>query len=245
MGVLDDGSGEGPALYVGGCALTGSGNCLSEISKWDGSSWEPFGPDGSSPYGISSVQALRGFDGRGELYAGGNPNATIYGGGIAMWNHSGWNPPASELDGGVASMTVFDDGSGGGPALHVGGAFLRAGAQIVSMTARWDGSSWTGLPFDAGTTSALAVFDDGAGGGPALYAGSAVESFSGPAVAHVARREGSIWVPLGSGMSDSSGIASVSALAVFDDGGGRALYSGGGFDSAGGVAAFGRDWTKA
>ena len=80
---------------------------------------------------------------------------------------------------------------------------------------------------------ALTVFDDG--GGPALYAGGAFTTAGGVAANYVAKWDGSSWAPLGSGVSGTS--SSVSALTVFDDGGGPALYAGGRFTSAGGVAA--------
>jgi hypothetical protein len=48
----------------------------------------------------------------------------------------------------------------------------------------------------------------------------------------IAKWDGSSWTPLGSGMNGY-----VNALTVFDDGGGLALYAGGQFTTAGGVAA--------
>jgi hypothetical protein len=52
------------------------------------------------------------------------------------------------------------------------------------------------------------------------------------AVNHIAKWNGSSWAPLDGGMN-----AEVAALAAFDDGSGPALYAGGGFTAAGGVAA--------
>ena len=49
---------------------------------------------------------------------------------------------------------------------------------------------------------------------------------------YIAKWDGSSWAALGSGLNGS-----VHALTVFDDGGGPALYAGGSFTSAGGVAA--------
>jgi len=81
---------------------------------------------------------------------------------------------------------------------------------------------------------ALATFDDGSGGGPALYAGGEFTTAGGVAANFIAKWNGSSWSALGSGMNDW-----VLALATFDDGsgGGPALYAGGFFTTAGGVAA--------
>jgi trimeric autotransporter adhesin len=80
---------------------------------------------------------------------------------------------------------------------------------------------------------ALTVFDDGTG--PALYAAG---QFGGTPTNNVAKRDGTQWLPIG--RMDSVGLffpAVVLALTVFDDGTGPALYAGGYFTSAGGVAA--------
>ena len=75
------------------------------------------------------------------------------------------------MSGGAGAMAVFDDGSGGGPALYAGGGSI-AGGVVVNHVAKWDGSSWSSLGGGMNNAvHALAVFDDGSGGGPALYAG--------------------------------------------------------------------------
>ena len=50
--------------------------------------------------------------------------------------------------------------------------FATAGATAANRIAKWDGSSWS--PLGSGMVDwiwALTTFDDGSGGGPALYAG--------------------------------------------------------------------------
>lgn len=147
--------------------------------------------------------------------------------GISYWNGS--ESPA------VQALTVFDDGSG--PALYVGGAFAIAGGVATSAIARWSGSSWSTL--DGGTNgevSALAVFDDGTG--PGLYAGGRFYYAGDIGASCIARWNGTSWSALGSGLDGKvSYITSAYALCVYDDGSGPALYVGGDFDSAGGVAA--------
>ena len=90
-----------------------------------------------------------------------------------------------------------------------------------------------GQPGTDGVVNALAVFDDG--GGPALYAGGNFHIAGGVAANRIAKWDGSSWAALGSGMGGPT--RQVLALTVFDDGGGPALYAGGSFTTAGGVAA--------
>lgn len=80
--------------------------------------------------------------------------------------------------------------------------------------------------------NAFAIFDDGSGGGLALYAGGQFTSAGGAPASRIAKWDGSAWPPLGDGVSGW-----VEALTVFDDGTGPALYAGGNFTAAGGVPA--------
>lgn len=97
-----------------------------------------------------------------------------------------------------------------------------------SCEPEWDGE--IGHPGMNGSVLALEVFDDGSGNGPALYAGGSFTTAGGATANHVAKWDGSVWTPLGSGLS---GV--VQALVVFDDGSGPALYAGGNFTHAGSV----------
>lgn len=135
----------------------------------------------------------------------------------------------------VWGMTDFDDGQGGGPALYIAGDFTDVGGRV----ARWDGASWSGL---AGGVAGgalpdafgdvLITFDDGQGGGPALYFGGSFSTAGGVSAKNIARWDGSSWSALGAGLG-----AYMLEFAVFDDGGGPALYAGGTFTTAGGASA--------
>ncbi len=235
LAVFDDGS--GPALHAGGDFTTAGGASADGIAKWNGSVWSALGSgtDGG-------VLALTVFDdGSGPALCAGGGFTTAGGvstSSIAKWNGSTWSALGSGVYGGVLALTVHDDGSG--PALYVGGAFQAAGTVSANRIARWSGSSWSALasprsgdwsPF---AINALAFFDSGAG--PALHAGASVLQFPGTPSVCLARWDGSNWAPVGSadGMTGS-----VSALAVFDDGTGPALYAGGDFHTAGGTSASG------
>ncbi len=229
---FDDGSGS--ALYAGG-GFVGAGGSANGIAKWDGSSWSALG-SGT----IDAVLSLAVFDdGSGPaLYAGGNFVSVggVSANGIAKWDGTSWSALGSGVVAAVGTfpaalaLTVFDDGSGS--ALYAGGTFYFAGGVAANRIAKWDGTSWSalgsGMDLEVDT---LTVFDDGSG--PALYAGGLFTSAGGVAANRIAKWDGTSWSALGSGMIG----AGVHELTVFDDGSGPALYAGGNFTSAGGVAA--------
>jgi hypothetical protein len=233
--VHDDGS--GPALYAGGAFLNAGGVAARCVAKWDGSSWSPLGSGLSNGDCTIAVNALASYDsGSGpELYAGGTffasgGNQVYY---IARWNGSSWSAAGFGL--GVATMvnalTVFDDGSGA--ALYAGGDFESFG-----YVAKWNGSSWSTLGSGVGGITypavlSLAAFDDG--NGSALFAGGYFTMAGHVTANNIAKWNGSSWSAPGTGMPGQYS-GSVSALTVFDDGSGPALYAGGKFTSAGGVA---------
>jgi trimeric autotransporter adhesin len=257
--VFDDGSGEGPALYAGGDFTTAGGVTANRIAKWDGTSWSSLGTGsangvsgGSSPV----VRALTVFDdglgGGPALFAGGD--FTTAGGvsanRIAKWNGTSWSSlgtgSANGVNSTVRALTVFDDGSGGGPALFAGGFFTTAGGAPAARIAKWNGASWSSLGTGSangvsGTVWALTVFDDGSGGGPALFAGGSFTTAGGVTANRIAKWNGTSWSSLGTGSANGIGglNTAVYALTVFDDGsgGGPALYAGGNFTTAGGVTA--------
>ena len=244
--VFDDGS--GPKLYAGGSfRFTGSTE-VNSIACWDGKSWSALGGgvDGE-------VLALAGYDnGTGpKLYAAGRfSNA----GGvparrIACWNGTKWTPLGSGLDdpvtGSAAALALAVYDAGGGPELYASGLFTLAGGVPASRIARWNGSIWSAL--NAGTTgpegvSKLLVYDDGSGA--KLYAAGEFSYIGGVTASKIASWDGSLWSPLGSGMSGSA-----QALAVHDDGTGRKLYVAGPFTGSEGGTRLsiwnGSDWSAA
>src|SRR5712692_8839425 len=239
--VFDNGT--GPALYAGGEFTTADAIAANYIAKWDGMQWSAIG----SGSGMSQLlSALTVFDnGTGPaLYAGGNFSAagSAAANYVARWDGIQWSALGSGVIGQfpyVSALTVFDDRSGS--ALYAGGQFITAGGVLVNNIAKWDGTQWSALGSGLGVEGcdscghvlALTVFDDGSG--PALYAGGGFTRAGGVVVNSIAKWDGTQWSALGSGMNGE--FASVLALTVFDDGSGPALYAGGGFTTAGGVAA--------
>jgi hypothetical protein len=245
--VHDDGT--GPALYVGGFFETAGGVPVTNIARWDGSSWSAVGdglPGGDAPSTCAVWDMVTFDDGGGNaLYAGGSfrfdPEVER---GVARWDGIAWSP-LPDLPGLVVALAVYDDGQGSGPGLYAGGYFSATvdGADLVHI-ARWDGTSWSdvGAPFDEPPythVSALAVYDDGTGAGPALYVGGTFHEIGGGVANLIAAWDGTTWSALGAGLGDTEGgfPPEVDALAVFDDGAGQgaALFAGGRFLTAGGL----------
>jgi|GEM_PF-1741325 len=135
-----------------------------------------------------------------------------------------WNDLGSGASATVRALAVHDDGSG--PALYAGGTFTQAGGSTAFRIARWNGSAWSALAdgIDFGISlDALASFDG------QLYAGGEFSTFmSGEDATNIARWDGNAWSPLiAQGLNGA-----VSAMTVFDDGNGPALYIGGAFSGA-------------
>ena len=232
--VWNDGTGD--ALYVAGDFAKIDGVAFNHIARWDGTSFQPLGAGLDGP-----VQALAVFDDGGgpKLFATGafNQAGGLPVGRVARWDGASWSALGTGIAGFGWALQAWDDG--GGPALYVGGDFATAGGVASRGVARWDGASWSALGPGVGgqvaRVHALAVHDEGTG--PRLFAGGTFATAGGIPVNHVARWDGSAWSALGSGVVVPSTFSAVRALRSYDDGGGPALYVGGGFTDAGGTGA--------
>jgi hypothetical protein len=180
----DDGAGSNPtALFAGGYFTSAGGSGANLVAKWTGNTWQPLGLG----IGGSNVDDLCvfDFDGSGPLppelcaagffsTAGNNPAANV-----ARWNGISWTGIGPGFDAEVRDLTVFDDGTGGGPRLYAIGDFTMSGSTPLNRIAWFDGVKWkpVGGGFTGGWESyCLAVYDDLTGGGDDLYAGG---SFTG------------------------------------------------------------------
>lgn len=237
LAVFDDGSGGGPALYVGGSFTLAGGVPANNIARWDGSSWSPVGAGTGGPF--PTVFSLAVFSstigGVPSLYAGGSFTSAggVAASRIARWNGVSWSPLGAGVNGTVRALTTWNGVAGTAPSLFVGGEFTNAGGLSTSRIARWTGSTW--LTVGSGVNSQVLALTgiDGtwAGGGPCLFAGGDFTSAGATAANRVARWSGSTWSALGSGANGS-----VVSLATYDAGSGRELFMGGAFTTAGGVA---------
>lgn len=136
-----------------------------------------------------------------------------------------------EVNGTVRAQAIYDDGTG--PALYVGGDFTQIGGISANYLAKWNGATWSTVGGGtAGPVYALEPFTFG--GATQLYVGGQFSSVgTGTSASHIARWNGTTWSAVGSGVTAGT---RVNALAVHNAGAGNALYVGGEFNSAGGVA---------
>ncbi len=141
----------------------------------------------------------------------------------------------------VHCFAVFDDGTG--PAVYAAGSFDGADGAPCNNIAKWTGTTWQplGLGLSGGIVYCLEVWDDGTG--PALYAGGEFTSAGGLPCNRIAKWNGAVWTPLGTGIQDnlanSIGYARVEDLQGCVDAAGPALYVAGTFGRAGGVSSTG------
>ncbi len=236
--VHDDGSGVGPALFVGGSFGAAGDVRAASVARWSSAGWSAAVDERGAEGADARVEVLAAVDlGAGEeLYVGGafRGVGAVATSGLGKGDGAHWSP-SFQVDmpnGVVRAILAHDDGSG--RALYVGGNIVTVAGQFARGVARWDGTQWSALPGgpDNGEVYALASFDDG--GGPALWVAGTFTSVGGATARRIARwRSGAWWTPA------TGPTGAVFALAVHDDGSGPALYCGGAFLKVGALFTFG------
>jgi hypothetical protein len=219
----------GTEVYVGGSFTYVGDQSISNIARWDGSAWHPFGDEsGIRPINPILTIAVAGHG----IYAG---NTLAYGqqGNVAVlrWSQNTWNLLGSPVANGVGGMlaTIAISGTD----VFVGGAFTSVGSLQANNIARWDGSAWHTLGSGPNngtddTVHTLAVM------GQDVYAGGDFRKAGGVDVNYLARWDGATWSAVGSTGANGVG-ARVAALAVSSSD----LYVGGDFDQIGGLVVNG------
>lgn len=238
LAVFDDGSGSGPAVYAGGLFTHAGDDPVNYVARLDGNRWVSLGEGlDNAAWALAACQTCP--DSGPALYVGGQFNQAggLPAANIARWDGTAWSAlgsgVAAKTFSSVAAVVITEDAPGGGPALFVGGYFETAGGSPAANVAKWDGETWSPLGSGVGApVEALAIFDDGSGGGPELYAAGWFTTAGDLEVSNIAKWNGESWRPVGSGLDDWVG-----ELAVYDDGGGPVLAAGGGFAMAGGAPA--------
>lgn len=234
LAVYDDALGGGPQLYAAGQFTTAGGVAVPGIARWNGAIWSAL--PGGTPSGyfggvFSGKLAVHddGTAGKPLLCASGYWWVARYTG--AAWSTSNlqyWSmAPLQPFLNPVANQTL----------LYGGGDHYNSGAPTADhfgLFASWNGGSWgldSGAFVKNSVLQSFAVFDDGGGSGPRLYAGGAGQLVNSvPASLGIAAFSGTQWEALGAGVAGS-----VTALAVHDesDGAGARLIVGGSFSIPG------------
>ena len=210
----------------------------NNVAQWDGAGWSALG----SGISVTSLQdgpfCMAVHD--GSLYVGGSflDAGAVAVQHIARWDGTSWHAVGEGVSGtltpGVGSMVLYRGD------LVAGGNFSTIDGIDVAHIARWDGVSWDSLESgieghqDSVVVVAQAVL------GENLYAGGVFRRAGGVAAANLARWDGSVWTPLGSGTDGR-----VEALCRY----GNDLIAGGtftraGFESVGHIARWnGTSWS--
>jgi hypothetical protein len=233
--VHNDGAGE--ALYATGSFTVPGVPGGSLIAKWDGAGWAALGGGLQNQY--SNV--MRSFQGdlivAGYFDTAGGVAGTAK---LARWDGANWNSMDAQGESFLVSMwdlEVYNDGSG--EALYIAGNYVTLNGQVgLDHIARWDGTTYTGVGGTIGGAVPLIVLDVlGAdiGDGDALYAAGRFLTIGGVPANNIAKWDGSAWIPLGNGLTRSSGFAQGFHMTTFDDGSGPALYVGGSFNRVNGT----------
>ena len=187
-------------VVAAGQFTTAGGVSVSNIARWDGTSWSPLGTGVVGfPGTIPTVTALTTLP-NGDLVAGGYfwMAGGVPASCIARWDGTNWSPmgsgmsPGIPLPGyrghdycrGVWSMATLPNGD-----VVAAGTFTTAGGLTANNIARWDGTSWSPLglgmsgPLQFGTgVNALTQLPNGD-----LVAGGAFTIVGGAVSAYVAR----------------------------------------------------------
>jgi trimeric autotransporter adhesin len=208
----------GDLVAAGNFTLAGSVS-TSHIARWDGASWSGLG-SGTDGW-IDALAVLP----RGDLVAGGvfSSAGGVGAKRIARWDGTGWSALAPGVSDWVYALAATSSGH-----LVAGGAFTHMGGTHANRIARWDGSTWSALGTGMNGPDALWVRTLASLPSGDIVAGGAFTTVGGTNVNYIARWDGSVWSPMGNGMSSI-----VRALAVLPSGD---LIAGGDFGYAGSLA---------
>lgn len=214
-------------IYAAGNFTSAGGVVVSNIAKWNGSSWSALGAGIGGDHPV--VMSLT-IDKSGVLYAGGNftqAGTANNVNNIAKWDGTQWSKLGSGLSG-VTNTLVAAIATDSQSNLYAGGAFSIAGGNSANNIAKWDGTQWSVLSGGV-SDSVISIVVDGSDN---LYVGGAFEMAGDVDVSCIAKWIKNRWVALGGGVN-----ADVKALYLSNSG---RLYVGGdfvwmGMDAPGGI----------
>ncbi len=218
----------GDDLVAAGGFTTAGGLAIPNIALWDGSQWSALG---GGLNGVARALIVRDgllIVGGSFTTAGGNPAAHL-----AAWDGSSWSEYAGGADGDVYALVDL------GGDLAAGGYFGQIGGVAASRVARLRGAQWE--PIGTGFVGQYCWNDPGgyhcidlgverlAACGSHLYASGTVNRVGAVSFNGVARWDDwSHWTAMGNGI-----VANISAMVGLGD----AVYVGGPFSSADGIAS--------
>lgn len=212
--------GAGPKLYAGGSYGFAAGRRAGSLARLEGNDWTGLNADpANAQFKVKAMQSWDDGSGPGGPGGAGLFIATRSTPGTHLARYRNGELTPLPAPGPILALGVQDLGSG--KALYAAGGFGLV---------RWDGAGWS--TFDASNTGSLVVhaftvYDDGAGGGPLLYAGGTAPGTD----TRIARWNGVQWESVGGGIQSGS----IQTMHVHQEGTTSALYIGGTFSEAGGL----------
>ncbi|MBI5762822.1 MAG: immunoglobulin domain-containing protein [Planctomycetes bacterium] len=216
---FDDGN--GPAVYYGGRFTTANGLPIAHIAKWDGNNFSGLGQLGDLTSDHAHSMGLFFDNGIPRLYIGGffaNADQQLVRH-VTRWNGTSYQPFHNGFNSEPKAYANFDDRTGTGARLYVGGDFNASGLTPVPYIGVWNGSVWQSLGTGLNNNVYAAVTHDfGTGEGPSLCVGGSFTTAGGAACVHVAR-----WMPspapaitqqpiLSGGVAGGSAVLSIQAV---------------------------------
>ncbi len=235
----------GSDVYVGGSFMNVAGIPEADnVARWDGSSWNALGSNGSGNGAVAGAVYSIAISGD-DVYIGGEYLSNVAGiaeaDGVARWDGNDWSALGSNgagdgaIPGGYVYALLVS-----GTDLYVGGYYMYdvAGIPEADLIARWDGNEWSALGSNGAGNGALGgdyyarVNTMAMSGGDVIVGGLFRDTAGIPEADHVARWNGSSWSALGSnGAGDGALNQVVQSLAVS----GADVYVAGGFTNVAGV----------
>ena len=216
-------------LIAGGTFTTAGGVAAARIARWNESpfnalplpAWAAMGAGFNG--NVYAIERSGGF-----TYAGGS--FTLSGASsvnrVARWNETTdvWEN-LTALGGMNGTVYALKEYNG---SLYAGGSFTTAGGSSTGGLARWSGSGWVQVGgFFNGTVYALEVYDGN------LIIGGQFPGLAG--AANIAAYNGTSYINLGTGGTNSVGVRSLKTN-------GARLYAGGAFTTIGGVSVNNLGW---
>ncbi len=158
----------GRDLIVGGDFTIAGEPAMTNLARWDGSTWHALGSGvASGRVNVITVEGRYVYIGGAFTSAGGILN-TAY---LARWDSVSetWNALGTGVDGLITSIAVE------GTDIFVGGNFENAGGVYSPFIARWDGTSWHTFSSEVfnGTVHAIVV------AGTDIFIGGGFEGLAG------------------------------------------------------------------
>jgi hypothetical protein len=194
-------------LYVGGSFLSADGLTANGIATWNGAIWDTLGTGIGG--GASPVVSICSYN--GELYASTYSSQSFY-----KWDGISWQ--VIQCNGPVLQLYLHNTD------LYAVGWFDTIGGVPASKVAKYDGSTWSAIDTTqwlSGAINCVTIYNN------ELYIGGNMVNYNG-SMSRIAKWNGTIWQPLGTGISGS--LEEVHCFEIFNNN----LYVGGYFNSSNG-----------